>query len=146
VPGCTIKKSSTTATLTERSLDIALRHNDLQSGLYEFLTDVHGAAAVATEHRTSTGTRVDVAVHSDDGMVYYEIKTDLSARACVRAALAQLLEYSYWPGGREARELVVVGEPPIDDETKTFLGRLNEGFGLPIRYARFDARVGKLRE
>lgn len=29
-PGCTIKMSSTTATLSERSLDIALRHNDVQ--------------------------------------------------------------------------------------------------------------------
>ena len=106
----------------------------------------HGSQSVGTEQRLGTGTRVDVVVDSGTERVYYEIKTDLSARACVRAALAQLLEYSYWPGEQEARALVVVGEPPLDDRTKSFLARLNESFGIPIRYAQFDSVLGQLFE
>lgn len=146
VPGCTIKKSSTSASLGEREVDITLRHNDLQLKLFSFLADRHGVNSVGTEQLLGTGTRVDVIVKTGDGRIYYEIKTDLSARACVRAALAQLLEYSYWPGEQEALSLVVVGEPQLDSDTRTFLASLQAKFGIPIEYAQFDMQRGRLVE
>jgi hypothetical protein len=43
---------------------------------------------------------MDVVVRLGIRYWFYEIKTALSARACIREALAQLLEYSYWPEHR----------------------------------------------
>lgn len=143
-PGCNVKKSATTASMSERQLDITLRHNDVQLELYNFLAKEHGAQSVGTEQLLGTGTRVDVVVNTATGQTYYEIKTDLSARACVRAALAQLLEYSYWPGGKEAQSLVIVGEPRLDADTEAFLALLEKSFGIPIRYAQFDIGSGRL--
>jgi len=65
-----------------------------------------------------------VAVRQGSDYIYYEIKTGLSAQSCIREALGQLLEYSYWPGGQSADQLVIVGEPPLDDNARAYLETL----------------------
>jgi len=75
---------------------------------------------------------------------FYEIKTALSARGCVREGLAQLLEYSFWPRLQEAKRLIIVGEPALDADTNTFLARLRSQFALPVYYERFDMASGQL--
>lgn len=110
-PGYTVRQRYTTASLAARVLDVDLCHNELQLSLYDELTREHGKDSVATEWKTDAG-RVDVVVrHSHNRLWFYEIKTALSARACIREGLAQLLEYSYWPGAHEPEKLLIVGEP-----------------------------------
>jgi hypothetical protein len=89
------------------------------------------------------GGRVDVMVCHGDKFCFYDIETAPSARACIREALAQLLEYSFWPGGRKAKRLVVVGEPFLDGDSQVFLARLKKQFSLPISYQQFDMSKGK---
>jgi len=79
-------------------------------------------------------TSVDVVVKRNNGYWYYEIKTSKSPRACLREALGQLLEYSFWPGAQEANRLVVAGETAIDKEGEEYIKRLKERFSLPIEY------------
>lgn len=145
-PGCSIKPSSTTASLAERTLNVNLRHNTIQLALYNFLVRRYGAQAVGTEIPSGVGTRLDVVLKEDDAYTIYEIKTAQSARACVREALSQLLEYSYWPGTHEARRLVVVGEPELDDDCCNFLSVLRTRFLLPVYYNQFNVESAKLIE
>jgi hypothetical protein len=65
---------------------------------------------------------------------YYEIKTASSPRACLREALGQILEYSYWPSAREAAKLVICGENALDEDGAAYLRQLQTRFGLPIAY------------
>jgi hypothetical protein len=104
-PGCTTKPGRTTSNVAERQLDVDLQHNRLQQALYRVLSREFGPEAVGTELPSGTGGRVDAVVRQGGDYWFYEIKTALSARACVREALAQLLDYSYWPGGQEASVL-----------------------------------------
>lgn len=143
--GCSVKKAETAVTLAARRLDILLRHNEIQREVYSLLAALHGAASVGTENLTGTGNRVDVVVRRGESLSYYEIKTDLSARACVRAGVAQLLEYSFWPSGTPAQHLVIVGEPELDSETGAFLAYLRTTFRLPLYYARYDAETKSLK-
>jgi hypothetical protein len=101
-PGCSVKPSATSVSVAARQLDVHLRHNELEVALFNFLQMRHGreSKSVATEQGTGTGTRMDVVVRLGIRYWFYEIKTALSARACIREALAQLLEYSYWPEHR----------------------------------------------
>lgn len=145
-PGCSVKPSSTQASLPERTLDINLRHNAIQLALYEFLVKKHGAGSVGTEIPSGAGTRLDVVLNVSGKYHFYEIKTAQSARACVREALAQLLEYSYWPGTLEAERLVVVGEPEADEECRNFLSVLRSRFSLPVYYCQFKVNSGELVE
>jgi len=136
VPGCSIKPSVTVASLPQRELDIQLRHNELQRALYEYLKKRYGEGEVGTELETGIGTRVDAVVRHGEHYWFYEIKTALSARACIREAMAQLLEYSFWPGAQEAKRLIIVSEAMLDADARTFLARLRDRFSLPIYYPR----------
>ena len=83
---------------------------------------------------------MDVVVSTGDGYHFYEIKTSLSARACLREAVSQLLEYSYWPGGTEAKKLIVVGRPEPDEASQDYVETIRTRFGLPVYYESMSGR------
>ena len=85
-----------------------------------------------------------MAVRQDGEYTYYEIKTGLSAQSCIREALGQLLEYSYWPRAESATRLVIVGEPPLDKNARAYLENLRKQFSLPLEYRRFDMNSSRL--
>ena len=133
-PGCSIKASSTKVAQAQKQLDVNLRHNELQGALYRRLRSLYGAENVGTELPSGVGTSVDVVVRRTDGYWFYEIKTGVSPRACLREAVGQLLEYAFWPGAQEATRLIVVGETAMDKDAEEYLRRLKERFVLPIEY------------
>lgn len=138
VPRLPRKPSQTTMTVAQRVLDRQLRHNDIQFALGEYLRRRHGKDSVCAEYLTRNGTKVDIALRIPEGLIFYEIKVALRAQDCIRQALGQLLEYSYWPGARRARSLIVVGEPACDDEARRYIQRLRNEFELPVEYRQFD--------
>ena len=133
-PGCTIKKTSAQARKSADPVDVSLRHNVLQEKLYQQLCKKYGKKNVGTEHPSGNGMRVDAVVKSGDDYFFYEIKTYSNARACIRDAIGQLLEYSFWPGGRNARKLVVVGEHKLCSDGKRYIKLLTDQFNLPLEY------------
>ena len=145
-PGLTRKPSSTTATIEARNLRIELRHNDIQFALGQYLIRRHGKDKVHLEFTTGDGKRVDLAVEKDGHRIYYEIKICVSAQSCIRQAIGQLLEYSYWPGSNQADRLIVVGEPELDSHAREYLEMLRNEFRLPIHYQQFDMKSKKLKD
>jgi hypothetical protein len=143
-PGCPPRLSQTNATITEQKLNIYLRHNKLQETLYKVLSQRFGPNEVGIERPTGTGVIVDLIVRNGGEFWFYEIKTGLSARGCIREALAQLLEYSYWPGSIEASRLIVVGEPALDSDADSYLSQLRERFFLPLYYQQIDVNQASL--
>lgn len=139
--GCTVRPPRTTASLSEQQLNIILRHNEIQRSFHDHLASIYGPDDVGTE-RNSAGGFVDVVVRRGDKFWFYEIKTAMSARGCIRDALAQLLEYSFWPGAQVAERLIVVGEPALDDDSKRYLMTLRERFSLNIEYEQFNLPIG----
>lgn len=121
-------------TQAQKELDINLRHNTLQEALYCRLKEEYGSENVGTELQSGVGTSVDVIVRLINELWFYEIKTALSPRICLRQALGQLLEYAFWPGAQNASRLIVVGETALDEEGKMYLHKLKERFSLPIAY------------
>ena len=136
--GCSQKKASAIASQAREQHDLILRHNELQVALYRKLRRTHAAHLVGTECRCCGGTKVDVVVRLGGGYCFYEIKVADSARACIRQAVGQLLEYAYWPGGPSVSRLLVVGEPHLDEAGNEYLRRLRKKFSLPIEYQRFS--------
>lgn len=131
--GCSIKPSSTSVSLAEKQLNIRLKHNDYQYQLYGELVDIYGEENVGTEVNVN-GTSIDLVVKDINVYYFYEIKTASTAKACIRQALGQILEYSYWPGNQQAEKLIVVGEPSLDDNTTKYIECLRNEFNLPIEY------------
>ena len=140
------KPSSAVASLPAKTLDLNLRHNVIQDSLRNYLINEYGEKSVGTEIINGNASRVDVVVKSGKGYHFYEIKTSQSARGCIREALSQLLEYSYWPGVQEAKKLIIVGEPELDKDAREYLTILRDRFLLPICYKQFNVSEQSLVE
>jgi hypothetical protein len=143
-PGNKARVIATTFARPAQTVEKSLRHNQLQVALFEHLRSIHGNA-VSGEQTTADGTYIDVAVRLRGEYTYYEIKTGLSARSCIREALGQLLEYSHWPGAQPAIRLIIVGEPPLDNDARIYLETLSKHYSLPLQYRQFDMGSGRLR-
>jgi hypothetical protein len=132
--GASKKVKTAQATLPEKELDLDLRHNLLQEALYQRLATEHGKDNVRTEQPSGVGTLIDIVVKMRDEYCFYEIKTALTPRACLREGIGQLLEYAFWPGAQEPTRFIVVGESPLDAEGQEYLRRLKKRLSLPIEY------------
>lgn len=117
------------------------RHIIMQNALYEHLCEVHGRDAVQYEQ-----TFVDLAVRTNGGAVYFEIKIAPTAKRCVREALGQLLEYGIYPDKLRANKLVIVGDGAPTGDDQRYLKHLRERFGLPIQYRQWLWPRRKLSE
>lgn len=136
-PGCPIKKKATTGTTEAKDIEIDLRHRSILEKLYERLEKKYDKKSVGTEIKTVGGNKIDVVVKLKDELIYYEIKTAPIARINIRESLSQLLEYSYWPRGKEASKLIIIGEASLDDEAEQYLITLRDKFSIPIYYEQF---------
>ena len=132
--GHTVKKKATKVTKEKKDLDIDLRHNSIQDRLYKQLVKKYDKESVGTECLTVGGSKIDIVVNLKDEVIYYEIKTALTAKTSIRESLSQLLEYSYWPGGSEASKLVIISEASLDNEADLYLKTLRQKFSIPIYY------------
>ncbi|QSX77975.1 hypothetical protein [Agrilutibacter solisilvae] len=118
---------------------IALRHNAIQTALFDRLATELGRDRVWTEYPTGTGGFADAITRLPDGRCHlYEIKVADSAAEVVRLAMGQLLEYGFRQGGLEPVKLFVVGEPALDAVTNIFVARLRADFNLPIEYLQVE--------
>ena len=111
----------------------------MQNRLFESLEKRH--CSVAYEENF-----IDLTGRDPDCVTYYELKTQPTARMCIRQAIGQLLDYSHYPGSYRADRLVVVGEAPSTDEDRAYLKLVREGFKLPIQYGWFRWEEGDLAD
>ncbi len=134
--GHNTRKYSSTANRVESKLSVSLRHNALQQALFDELCKEYGAENVGTEIGNGSGGRIDAVAKSKDGHIFFEIKVGHSLQACIREAIGQLLEYSYWPGSERAVSLVIVGEVALDDQCRAYLASLSNDLLIPVTYRR----------
>jgi hypothetical protein len=145
-PGCPTRAEEATGNIRAGTKSILLWHNRMLEGLYKILAAQHGEKNVGTENDAGRGSRVDLVVQDKGRYQYYEIKTGPCIRTCLREALAQLLEYSYWPGGNVAETLIVVSENCLTQDAKHFLDTLRNTFRLPIYHQQLDLLKGSLSD
>ena len=108
------------------------KHVKIQNRLFRYLRNQLGAENVLREEQY-----VDLTVRQPDGSIFYEIKSDETAKKCIRSALGQLLEYAHYPEDNRANRLVVVGDPVPTDEDISYITFLRNNYFLEIYYAQF---------
>jgi hypothetical protein len=117
----------------EKSIDLDVRHTLIQEKLQEELEREYGHENVSVENPCN-GKKIDLVLKINKEFQFYEIKTASSAKACIREAMGQLLEYAYWPATVNAQKIIIVGEYKIDSKTEEYLIFLRKSFKLPIEY------------
>ena len=132
--GASLPQAMSSRSLAQRVIDVQLRHGDIARALIERLALELGDDNVKYEVCNGPRRQIDVVGKKGPDYWFYEIKTSLTARGCIREALPQLMEYAYWPGVQTASRLIVVGEPALDVESGEYLQLLRSRFGIPIVY------------
>ena len=116
-------------------------HVKLQNQIFSYLVEKFGQMAVSYED-----ANVDLTLHLPKQTKLIEIKTDNTARQCIRAALGQILEYAFYkkdwidPGV----SLVMVGEAAPTVSDLEYLKYIKGRFSLPIAYCQWSWEKMKL--
>jgi hypothetical protein len=129
----------------KRVIHVQQLHNKIQNELFNVLSRKYGETNVGTEQGMGMSGKIDV-VLNDEGYTFFEIKTDLSLRSCIRQALTQLIEYAYWPDEERSNRLVIVTPNRLTKNAKLFINNLRTKFGIPIYYQSYDAKENEFSE
>ncbi|BCV27180.1 hypothetical protein [Shewanella algae] len=138
VAGHTEGKSKAKRSYSDYKKEVSLLHNQLQTALYEELSQHYGADFVATEQSCGSGNRIDLVVEEDSRYSLYEIKTSSSAKSCIREALGQLMEYAFYNDDIRIDKLVIVSPHELKNSDVEYLARIKEKFSLPIEYMAYS--------
>lgn len=144
VPGHKPGIKSTKAKFPERESYVELFHNHMLTKSFNQLAKRYGENNVST--KPIGGTKIDLVVKENDSFTFYEFKTTDSIQSCIREALGQLLEYSYYPNQNRARKLIIVSVNKINKESQEYLKKLRGDFNIPIYYKRYNSENDILEE
>ena len=122
-----------------------LLHNEIQTNIFEILEKMHGKGKVGSENSIGYQSKVDLVVHTDTGFTFYEIKISPTAKAAIRDAFGQLLEYAYWPNKLYAKKLIIISPQPSTQQTSAYLSHVREKFNIPIYYQQYDLEKNVLK-
>ncbi len=134
IAGHTEGKSKTKRSYSDYNKDVSLLHNQLQTSLYEKLSELYGHENVATELGCGSGNRIDLVVKKEERYSLYEIKTSNNAKSCIREALGQLMEYAFYNDNIDIDKLVIVSPHELKITDTEYLNRIKSKFTLPIEY------------
>lgn len=127
-------KSKRTTYASETEIDHI--HKQWQKKLKKNLTKEFPSAKVLVE--VTPGNSIDVYIESNGNKLFIELKTENVVKQVIRAALGQLLEYSYrQPLAGNAKILVIVGSGEATSDDYAYVEMLRNQFKLPIHYRRY---------
>lgn len=139
--------SSKSKTLSEYNRDkneITIIHEQIKEKLIEDINDNPelletgckiDTSTLSDENEINKINYVDLAAQTKDKqIIFFEIKTHPNARLCIRQALGQLMEYSYFPNTNHAQKLIVVGIGEKTQDVQEYIDYLNDNFRIPINY------------
>lgn len=143
--GHNLKSEEETNKVSKAKLSVThLVHNQIQNSVYQKLVAQFGKEHVGTEVSTGCGTYIDIALNTPEGDIFFEIKTAPDLKSCIRQAISQLLEYSYWPNENRAVALIIIAPHELNQSAKLYLNRMRNQFGIPIYYHEFRIDTQKM--
>tara|TARA_R110000850_G_scaffold50499_6_gene123860 strand:+ start:959 stop:2143 length:1185 start_codon:yes stop_codon:yes gene_type:complete len=119
-----------------RITEIPHLHYKITEALFQFLKNL--GFTVEYERISPGGGKIDMIGWKDGKAIFFEIKTFPSAKACIREALGQLLEYSLYPAKNRANKLVIVSQNKSNALDQKYIRHLSKTLGLKLEYWGFD--------
>lgn len=146
---CNPNGRSEATTLTkkfeEKSVQYPFIHHQISRALEETLKKDFDE--VYAENKTGFKTCIDLVARKGKKINFYEIKTYNDVRTCIRQAIGQLLEYSYFPNRKNADEIFIVTPHEIVDSNMIeYIKNLRKNVGLPINYIFYDLKNKRISQ
>ena len=117
------------------------QHNKMQNAIKKLLEKSGNYKNVVLEKNY-----VDIKGTLISGKIdYYEIKT-YAAKASIREAIGQILEYAHYPADKHADRLIIVGPNEPDKFDRMYLKYLRETYHLPIWFRSYSFEKNQLSD
>lgn len=142
----TPRKEKITVNYGQRISEIDLFHSRMQNNVRKQLVKIYGQDNVKQERKIGIGAAVDLSVKNMGKEIFYELKTSNSIKQCIREALSQLLEYSYYPDKERAIKLIIVSQNPINKYAQDYLNKLRQKFNIPVYYKQYNINTNSLED
>ncbi|MBR5715641.1 MAG: hypothetical protein IKX59_03580 [Bacteroidales bacterium] len=123
-----LNTNNRTKHIEESTIEVAALHQKMQEGI-KLCLEAEGFTDVIME-----ADHIDIQAKKN-GLVYiFEVKTYDTARACIREALGQILEYNHFPLGNRADKMYIVGPvQPLQEELQ-YIDYLRTYYNMNITY------------
>ena len=128
-------KASTRAS-GPRISEIPHIHYKITESLYQYLEK--SGFTVEYERVSPAGGKVDMIAWKGKKATFFEIKTYPNAKACIREAFGQVLEYAMYPADSRADKLVIVSQNKATASDHTYIKHIRETLNLSLEYWAFD--------
>lgn len=128
-------KSSTRAS-GPRISEIPHIHYKITESLFQYLEK--SGFTVEYERVSPAGGKVDMIGWKGKKATFFEIKTYPNAKACIREALGQVLEYAMYPADCRADKLVIVSQNKTELTDQAYIKHLRKSLNLKLEYWAFD--------
>lgn len=119
-----------------RISEIPHLHYKITESLFQYLEK--SGFTVEYERVNPAGGRVDMIGWKRKKATFFEIKTYPNAKACIREALGQVLEYDKYPANSRADKLVIVSQNRSTVSDQKYIKHLRSGLNLNLEYWGFD--------
>ncbi|MFH0947587.1 MAG: hypothetical protein V1833_01115 [Elusimicrobiota bacterium] len=137
-PGFGFKKEKTKAKYEKKGADVDLLHNKIEHFVCEQLSKRSGRNNVGSNIDCGHGSEIDIVEKQNNNYIFYEIKTAHTLKLCIRTAMGQLLEYSYYPNTDLAKKIIIVSYHKINPDVQKYLILLRKKFKIPVYYRYFN--------
>ncbi len=115
------------------------QHNKMQNAIKKILVMSGEYKDVVLEKNY-----VDITATQKNGKIdFYELKT-AAAKASIREAIGQILEYAHYPNDKHADRLIIVGPNKPDKYDRMYLQYLRDTYKLPIWFRAFSFNKNSL--
>jgi len=131
-------------TSVPRISEIPHLHYRITESLYKYLNKE--GFTVQWEKLCPAGGKIDMIGWKRNKATFFEIKTYPSAKACIREALGQILEYSLYPSENRAQKLVVISQNKCTISDKKYIMHLREYLNLNLEYWGFNHEKNEVFE
>jgi hypothetical protein len=128
-----------------KDIEINNRHTEITEALLKHLTAdyILDKKDISVEKTRVNRKIIDLTVRNGNHFLLFEIKTHSEARASIREAIGQLLEYAYSDKDVLIESLNIVSPGVLNTSDKQFLKKLNEVISVPIYYWQFYYNPGR---
>jgi hypothetical protein len=125
-------------------IEIPTKHRDLLNGFMKYLKEKYKNQVIKKESKAFGNNKIDLFRKTDEGYIFYEIKSYTNLKTCLRVALGQLLEYNCFPDVKNANKMYLVSDLSPNLIVIKYIKHLNTIINIPFGYIQFDLAKKKV--
>ncbi|MBK8945454.1 MAG: hypothetical protein IPM32_09325 [Ignavibacteriae bacterium] len=125
-------------TFEKREIELNHNHNILTETFFNHLKSAYPNDTIRNESTAHGQARIDIVRQTQNGDIFYELKTYNNFITSLRVAFGQLFEYCFYPNAQNAIKLVLVTDTSPKQQEIEYVKHLNDFIKIPFEIIYFN--------